>query len=238
MGHKIIHTGEGFMYKMILAFITCTTAFTLLAGCGSAAGTGGEGSGVTAKSGDTKEVTEDITVDIKDDIAEDITEDITEVVADYQDTDGEMVLIDRPDPTIEVSAEEFQDRMGYSFCVPDGAQDVYYFINTDTNVGMMDFTLDGVTCIAQVLQRDIYIRLDHPYIDDSGVEISCGFENDPAMKVHGADPEIKAYRVRYSDDRIEYIYSANWFLDQEAYSISLRCHADAPIDSMPVEIFQ
>ena len=58
------------------------------------------------------------------------------------------------------------------------------------------------------------------------------------MKVHGADPKaVYGYYEKVSEDYEYYHYDANWYLDNEGYSISLACYSDAPIDSMPVEVF-
>ena len=212
------------MKKTALVLITCITAVTLFTGCGDEAVVQNSGrSRVRSKAADTEERIEDY-----------IVEDTEE---DQGDADEEKILIARQDPTIDVTAEEFQNRLNYSFNVPDGAEDVYYTIDTDSNVGTVSFTLDDIYWKASMIQRDT-ICFDHHYIPDEATEISCNFENDPAMKVHGAAPGISGYYFKYSDGSVQYVYTANWFLESEGFSLSLDCYADAPIDSMPVEVFQ
>ena len=73
------------MKKRVCALITCTATMALLAGCGSSSGASGGSSQMS-------------------DIVDKAVEDIQEVVTDPD----EKVLIDRPNPEIEVTAEEFQ----------------------------------------------------------------------------------------------------------------------------------
>ena len=212
------------MKRTILVLITCIAAVTLFTGCGDEAVVQNSGpSRVRSKAADTEERIEDY-----------IVEDTKE---DQSDADEEKILIARQDPTIDVTAEEFQNRLNYSFNVPDGAEDVYYTIDTDSNVGTVSFTLNGIYWKASMIQRDT-ICFDHHYIPDEATEISCNFENDPALKVHGAAPSISGYYFKYNDGSVQYVYTANWFLESEGFSLSLDCYADAPIDSMPVEVFQ
>ena len=221
------------MKKTALALITCTAAVTLLAGCGSASGgavsrgsvTGSSSSGATGNRAG-------VTAQLPD--AEKVIEHFQEVLSPNKE-----VLVDRPDPTIYVTDQEFQASMGYSFNVPDGAVDVYYTLDTDDpTFGMMGFTLDGVYWKASIIQRDVYLYLCHPYLGDGETEVSCDFIDDPAMKVHGVDPEVKGLYIKYDEDWEQYAYSASWYLDSEGYSIALDCYSEAPIDSMPVEVFQ
>jgi hypothetical protein len=209
-GQIFIHTGGKSMKKTVLALISCTAAVLLLGGCGSAAG-------ATSQLPDAQEESEQ--------------------VQDFPGTGDEEILIDREDPTIEVTAEEFQDRQGYTFNVPDGAEDVIYLIDTESNCGSMTFTLDGVGWTAVEIQRDVEIPLSHPYYPEGSTEQNCDFINDPAMKVHGADGEAYGYYEKVSEDWEYYYYSADWYLANEGYSIALFCYSDAPIDSMPVEVF-
>ncbi|MBO4415584.1 MAG: hypothetical protein J5824_06340 [Lachnospiraceae bacterium] len=213
------------MKKTALAFITCIAAVTLFTGCGDEVIVQNSGrSHVRSQPADTEEKIEDY-------IIEDMEED-----PDLPDTD-EKILVARQDPTIDVTAEEFQNRLNYSFNVPDGAQEVYYTIDTDSNVGTVSFILDGNYWKAGMIRRDT-ICFDHHYIPDEATVISCDFENDPSMKVHGAAPGISGYYLKYNDGSVQYVYTANWFLENEGLSLSLDCYADAPIDSMPVEVFQ
>ena len=206
------------MKKTALALITVSAAATLLAGCGSSSGARGSYSGAISSLPDAQEVSEQI--------------------QDFLGTGDEELLIARKDPTIEVTAEEFQDRQGYTFNIPDGAHDIYYYIDTDSNLGSMQFELDGVSWIASEIQRDVEIPLSHPDYPEGSTEMNCDFINDPAMKVHGADGEAYGYYEKVSEDWEYYYYSADWYLANEGYSISLYCYSDAPIDSMPVEVFQ
>ena len=212
------------MKKTALMLISYITAVTLFTGCGDEVDVENGGhSRVRSQPADTEEKIEDY-------IVEDMDDD-----PDLPETD-EKILIARQDPTIYVSAEEFQDMLNYSFNVPDDAQDIYYTIDTDSNAGTVGFTLDGIYWKASMIQRDT-ICFDHHYIPDEATEISCDFENDPALKVHGAAPGISGYYLKYSDGSVQYVYTANWFLESEGFSLSLDCYADAPIDSMPVEVF-
>ena len=206
------------MKKTVLALIIGTTAVTLLAGCGSE--TVIQNGGHTRKTSQVSDTNEDIEDD-----------------QDIPNANGEEILIARKDPTIEVNAEEFQDMLGYSFFVPDRAQNIYYYIDTDSDVGKMQFELDGVCWTAAALKRDINIPLSHPYFPEGSTELNCDFINDTAMKVHGASGEAYGYYEKVSKDWEYYYYSAGWYLDKEGYSISLDCYADSPIDSMPVEVF-
>ena len=231
------------MKKTALALITCTAAVALLAGCGSTVAADGGDTGRDVRTDADGGTGGDVGTDTDGDngAVSQVTDSQAdpEALKDFPANDGEEILIERPDPTITVTAEEFQDMMGYSFIVPDGAKDIYYYIDTESKVGKMQFDLDGVFWTAQMLQRDVYIRLDRPHVDDCGIEITCDFKDDPAaLQVHGVDPEgVNGYHMKYSEDWEQYIYSANWFLEDEGYSISLGCYSDTRIDSMPVEVF-
>ncbi len=205
------------MKKRVFALITCTATMALLAGCGSSSGASGGSSQMS-------------------DIVDKAVEDIQEVVTDPD----EKVLIDRENPEIEVTAEEFQDfqnRQGFSFNIPDGAGNFYYVINTDSpEVGKMQFDLDGITWTATEYQIDYKPYINY-YFPNDAKELRCDFITDPSMKVHGVDGEGYGYYEKISDEYEYYYYSVYWYLEKEGYAISLNCYADAPIDSMPVEVF-
>ena len=196
------------MRKKALALITCTATVALLAGCGTEA---------IVQNGDPAGQSLQIS---------DADEDV-----------DEKILVARADPTIEVSAEEFQNMQGYSFNVPDGAENVYYTIDTESNFGTVRFTLDGVEWSASEIHLPGF-DLCHPSLGNGEIEVSCDFKDDPAMKVHGVAPTAKGIYIKYDDNSERYAYSACWNLDDEEYSISLDCYSEAPIDSMPVEVFQ
>ena len=221
------------MKKTTLVLITCTAAVMLLAGCGSASGGAvSRGSGAGSSSHGTTGSSAGAAAKLPD--PKKVIEHFGEVLSPNKE-----ILVDRPDPTIYVTDQEFQNRMGYSFTVPDGAVDVYYTLDTDdSTVGTMGFTLDGVYWKASIIQRDVYLYLCHPYLGDGETEVSCDFKDDPAMKVHGVDPEVKGLYIKYDENWEQYAYSASWYLDGEGYSISLDCYSEAPIDFMPVEVFQ
>ena len=136
-----------------------------------------------------------------------------------------------------ISEGDLSLMQGYSFNVPDGAENVYYTIDTESNFGTVRFTLDGVEWSASEIHLPGF-DLCHPSLGNGEIEVSCDFKDDPAMKVHGVAPTAKGIYIKYDDNSERYAYSACWNLDDEEYSISLDCYSEAPIDSMPVEVFQ
>ena len=54
-----------------------------------------------------------------------------------------------PNPMVEVTADELMDKLGLSFNVPDGAEDVKYFV-INNEMAEMRFTYNTVNCCARI----------------------------------------------------------------------------------------
>lgn len=145
--------------------------------------------------------------------------------------------ITRSDSEIEVTAEKFQEEIGFLFSVPEGAEDVTYSIDTETHCGFMGFVLDGVVWNAKVKRSDAFADIKNLYIEDSWEEIGCDFDSNQIMKVHGVNPDVKCYRIPYADNSEAYRCLAMWFLEDEGFMISLDSYSEKPIRTMPVEVF-
>lgn len=145
--------------------------------------------------------------------------------------------ITRDTTEIKVTAEKFQEETGFLFSVPEGAEDVTYFIDTETKRALMGFVLDGVLWNAIVKRSDAFEDIVNWYVRDNEEEIGCDFDSDQIMKVHGADPDVKCYRIHFADNREAYSFSAMWFLEDEGFMISLVSFSENPVHTMPVEVF-
>lgn len=145
--------------------------------------------------------------------------------------------ITRDSPEIEVTAEKFQEETGFLFSVPEGAEDVTYIIDTETKRALMGFVLNGVLWNAMVKRSDAFEDIVNLYVRDNWEEIGCDFDSDQIMKVHGADPDVKCYRIHYADNSEAYRFSAMWFLEDEGFMISLGSYSEKLVHTMPVEVF-
>lgn len=158
-------------------------------------------------------------------------------VTEEQQTDITILIDTRDDPSIEVSAEEFQKEMGYSFSVPQGAQEVTYVIDTEQHRGYMGFYLDGVLWNARVKRADAFTDIVNTYIDDYVEEIGSELDSEQILQVHGADPEIHYYRYKYDNKTLSYDLTAMWYLEKEGFMVALTSYSETPIHTMPVEVF-
>lgn len=150
--------------------------------------------------------------------------------------------ITAPTTEIEATAEKIQEDIGFLFFVPEGAEDVTYKIDTAdaaAHRGFMGFVLDGDGWNAYVKRSDAFADIVNLYFDDrDGWEkIGCDFDSDQIIKVHGADPDVKCYKIHYADNSEAYMFSAMWFLKDEGFMVALINYSKNPIHSMPVEVF-
>ena len=153
-------------------------------------------------------------------------------------------ITERPSPERYVTAEEFEKEMGYSFNIPDGAEEVAYRIDTSTSdpVGFVGFYLDGVLWNAKVMHTDrSYYRDDlfEPYKIDFD-ELDFKSENGQVIKVHGVEPDVLRYfLIHYNSDTIKDTYDLNayWFLEDEGLELIMQSTSEEPIHKVPVEVF-
>ena len=153
------------------------------------------------------------------------------------DFDEVTILTARPDPEIEVTAEELEKELSYRFIVPEGAENVIYFYDTESKRGTMTFYLDGVYWDAKVIRTDSYFEFNRKYIDEYTKEIVPELDSDRILQVHGIDPEINYYNTHYGQNDESFDLSAMWYLEEEGLMIALSSYSETPIHTMPVEVF-
>ena len=78
---------------------------------------------------------------------------------DAQNTDGGAEV---KNPMVSTDAEGFLDQIGVELGLPDGAEDVAYFVISET-LGEMRFTVDGVEMNARVQSADEYTDISGLY---------------------------------------------------------------------------
>ena len=156
-----------------------------------------------------------------------------------EEDDKVTVIYDRPDPEIEVSAEEFEEymkKLGYSLCVPDGAEKVTYITDTDYPAARMDFYLNGVEWSAGVRKVDKTFYAPHPYVDEYMTAIDCDLESGQVMNVHGVEGDIWYYKISFSDGAADrYKLETEWYLQEDGLAVGLTGWSDEPIHKIPVE---
>ena len=150
---------------------------------------------------------------------------------------GTERLVQRPNPEIEVSAGEFESELGFHLSIPEGAGEVTYTIDTESKRGLAAFYQDGVLWNALVMRSDVSIDFINYYDDDNVDEVDIDFDSNQVLKVRGADPVLKYYRMRYSDNSEAYMLTAQWFLEDEGFMVALKNYSEEPVHTMPVEVF-
>lgn len=153
-------------------------------------------------------------------------------------TDKGTVIYQRPNPEIEVTAEEFkefEEEIGYSLSVPEGAKNVVYQIDTEQYYGTLAFYLDDVLWNAKVRRRDKSEYKPEPYVGDYETEIDCEFKSGQVTKVHGVEGDIRYYRITYPNNTEAYKLNAEWFLEDGGYELLMSCYSEEPIYTMPIE---
>ena len=159
------------------------------------------------------------------------------VVTTDETIGGTEILTERQSPEIHVTAEEFTEEMGYQFYIPDGVVEVDYVIDTDSHRGLIGFYLDDVLCNIKVKRSDVFFDIDDPYVTDDWEKLTFEPDEGQILKVHGADPEVRYWKINYSDTNKAYWLSAEWFLEDEGIMTALICYSEKPVHTMPIEVF-
>ena len=150
---------------------------------------------------------------------------------------GNERLIDKPDPEVEVTAEEFEKEYGFSPSIPEGVEEVQYVIDTDTHRGFVGFYEGDVLWNIKVLKTDEFKDIATPYSYEGTTEIDCFIDSNQDLTVQGVEPQLTCYRNQYSEDNEDYMAVAMWFLEDDGLMISLQSLSDEPVHTMPVEVF-
>ena len=150
---------------------------------------------------------------------------------------GKERLVQRPDPEVNVTAEEFEKEYGFSPSIPEGVEEVEYVIDTESHRGCVGFYVGDVLWNVKVLMTDEYKDIAKPYIDEHTNEMDCFLDSSQDLTVHGVEPELICYRFQYSEDNEDYMAFAMWFLEDDGLMISLQSLSDEPVHTMPVELF-
>ncbi len=154
---------------------------------------------------------------------------------DMQDVAPE---IERDDPEVEVTEEDFMKEFGSVISVPDDIQILEYRIDSETRRGYMAFYKDDVLWNVYVKPVNNWPEVYRIYVDDNMTEIDPELAPGTVTKVHDTDPELHYYRIQYDENSGAYELFAKWILEDEGFQIALTSLSETPIETMPVEIFQ
>ena len=97
-----------------------------------------------------------------------------------------------PNPMEEVTAQVLMDRLGFEFKVPQGAENVKYFI-IDKEMAEMQFTFNGVNCIARIKPTAEYEDISGMYYEWTSKEKGkVGYCDADIMRYQGKDITVDA----------------------------------------------
>lgn len=68
-------------------------------------------------------------------------------------------------------------------------------------------------------------------------EIRCDFADGQSTQAHGVDGDVKCYKTQYANHTEAYMISAQWFLADAGYMISLSSYGAKPPHTMPLSVF-
>ncbi len=172
-------------------------------------------------------------------------EPINPVTGAEEDENIETVLTARPPTERYVTAEEFEEEMGYCLIIPEGAEEVSYMIENSVPpypVGVVGFVLDGVGWKATVSRTDNPFYMDNmfePYKMDFD-ELFFVPEDGQTITVHGARPDaLRYFLLHFHSDTIKDIYDFNayWYMEDEGLELTMEGGSEESIHKVPVEIF-
>lgn len=99
-------------------------------------------------------------------------------------------IIGMPNPMVEVTKEELEKQLGFSFGVPEGATDVCYYIIAG-ELGEMLFTLDGLEYTARIKPADAYEDISGLYFNwDVTDDCKIGGREGKSMRYIGGETEL------------------------------------------------
>ncbi len=68
-------------------------------------------------------------------------------------------------------------------------------------------------------------------------EIRCDFADGQSTQAHGVDGDVKCYKTQYANHTEAYMISAQWFLADAGYMVSLSSYGAEPPHTMPLSVF-
>ena len=170
----------------------------------------------------------------------------TPITAEGCDNDLIVTTItERPPTDRQVTAEEFEEELGFRFNIPEGAEVCEYRIDYSSPnmpVGFVGFYHDGILWNATVMSTNrSYYRDDlfEPYKSEYD-ELNFVPENGQVIKARGAEPDVLRYfLIHYHSDTINdaYMFNAYWFLEDEGLELTLQSYSEQPVHEVPVEVF-
>lgn len=144
------------------------------------------------------------------------------------DDNGETGNVGMGNPWVEVKAEDMQEKIGFTFGVPSGAENVIYLWCESIGYAEMQFDLDGTHWNARTAKTAAFEDISGMYYDWTP---GC----------YGKGDEIDLYGITGTQRMVKtedgVAESALWYQENTGFMFSLSCVADDIVDFPAEDVF-
>lgn len=118
-----------------------------------------------------------------------------------EETDG------MPNPWVEATAEDIVAAVGVAFGVPEGAEDVQYYILQTENLAEMDFTWYGMEYCARILCTDAWEDTSGMYYETWEQSMDVEIGGCPGVEMRTPDGDVTVNLCMWYDADAGRMYS-------------------------------